>query len=242
MCSCSLTNYWYSGWMAGEIPLWNHSWHPVKLQAWIFNHKPQQNLPTMSVQRDELEFLIKQTCKILVSLRKLDRANTPTHTQERARTHTYTCLRISYCIASADDTALFAERSKYRFDPLNVPIEPLNLPAQVLEASPVTHPSLHQKATLILSFLFFRQPLACSRPLAQTGPGNYILNSCRTWSVLYLSDFSLAQWMFYREKRIPMQAQLACSWTFCGFVKAIGGFAHLQNHNLGFHEGGVETS
>lgn len=178
-----------------------------------FNHKPQQNLPIMSVQWDELEFLIKQTCKILVCVKKLDRSNTPTHAGTRTHTHTHTCtcLRISYCIASADDTDHLSERSKYRFDPLNVPIEPLNLPVQVLEASQVTHPPLHQTDHAYIVFPLLQAASCLQQTGAQTVPGNYVPNSCRTRNVLYLSDFSLAQRMFYREKRIPMPAQLACS-------------------------------
>lgn len=192
----------------------------------------------MSVQWDELEFLIKQTCKILVCVKKLDRANTPTHAGTRTHTHTHThawgFLTVSLLLTT--QTSLLKGQNTdliLWIFPLNLSIflfrcwKPLRL-LILLFIRPIT---------LILSFLFFRQPLACSRPEHRLVP-----NSCRTRNVLYLSDFSLAQRMFYREKRIPMPAQLACSWTFCGFVKAIKGFAHLQNHILGLHEGGVEAS
>ena len=51
------------------------------------------------------------------------------------------------------------------------------------------------------SFLSFRQILACRQTWADTVLGNYILNSWGKRGVLYLSDFSLAQWMFYGEKK-----------------------------------------
>lgn len=56
-------------------------------------------------------------------------------------------------------------------------------------------------------------------PLIQTDTvlGNYILNSSRTRSVLYLSDFSLAQWMLYGEKRFPLSCtRVSEEWNTIG--------------------------
>lgn len=183
----------------------------------------------MSVQWDELEFLIKPTCKILVCGRKLDRAHMQGHTHTHARAwgfHTVSLLLTTQSfLLKGQNTDLIL----WMF--------PLNTPAQVLEASHVTHPPLHQNDHAYIVFPLLQAASCPQQTRAQTALGNYVLNSCRTWSVLYLSDFSLAQWMFYRDKRIPMLAPLACSWTFCGFVKAIEGFVHSQNHILGLYEG-----
>lgn len=181
----------------------------------------------MSVQQDELEFLIKQTCKILVSVRKLDLANTPTHVQECARTHaqplthtlTHTCASGFHTVSLLLTTQ--PSLLKGQNTDLILWMFPLNLSIFLLRCwKPLQSLILLfiRPATLILSFLFFRQPLACSRPEHRQYRVIifWMAAEHEAYFICLIFDFSLAQWMFYREKRIPMQAQLACSWTFSG--------------------------
>lgn len=92
------------------------------------------------------------------------------------------------------------------------------------------------------SLLSFRQIHACRQTWTDTAPGNYILNSWRTRDVFYLSDLSLAQWMFYRgnDSHFPHRSwwrvknYLAFAWTVWSEFSLIGCFTQ-KNTNFHFH-------